>query len=333
MNNTIQTNAYNSTIGGGSFNTIQTNAYDSTIGGGNGNTIQPNASISTIGGGYRNTIQPNAKFSTIGGGLDNTASGGAATVAGGYDNIASGPGAFIGGGGYNGTNYFTNLASGPASVVSGGTQNTANSNYTTVGGGSDNSATNWYATIPGGAWNLAGGQGSFAAGQAAQAIHDGSFVWNCDATTISSTATNQFTARATGGFVFITSGTEGGATLAAGSGSWTSLSDRNAKEHLAAVNPGEVLDKVVALPISTWNYKSQDAAVRHIGPMAQDFMAAFAVGETDTGISTVDADGVALAAIQGLNQKLEETRAENAELRERLEKLEQLINAKNGGGQ
>lgn len=133
--------------------------------------------------------------------------------------------------------------------------------------------------------------------------------------------------------MFITSGTAVGATLPAGSGSWISLSDRNAKEHLAAVNPSEVLAKVVALPLSTWNYKSQDTSIRHIGPMAQDFKAAFAVGETDTGISTVDADGVALAAIQGLNQKLAETRAENAELRARLEKLEQLINAKNGGGQ
>ena len=99
------------------------------------------------------------------------------------------------------------------------------------------------------------------------------------------------------------------------------------------INTDQVLAKVVALPLSTWNYKSQDAAIRHIGPMAQDFKAAFSVGETDTGISTVDADGVALAAIQGLNQKLAETRAENAELRARLEKLEQLINATNRGGQ
>ena len=55
-----------------------------------------------------------------------------------------------------------------------------------------------------------------------------------------------------------------------------------------------------------WNYKTQDRAVRHIGPTAQDFKAAFDVGESDTGISSVDADGVALAAIKGLNQKLEE---------------------------
>jgi len=65
--------------------------------------------------------------------------------------------------------------------------------------------------------------------------------------------------------------------------------------------------------------------------MAQDFYAAFAVGPDDKHIATVDADGVALAAIQGLNQKLDETREENAELKQRLEKLEQLMNWQNGG--
>ena len=39
-------------------------------------------------------------------------------------------------------------------------------------------------------------------------------------------------------------------------------------------------------------------------------------------IATVDADGVALAAIQGLNAKLER---ENAALKERLEKLEAAV--------
>jgi hypothetical protein len=54
-----------------------------------------------------------------------------------------------------------------------------------------------------------------------------------------------------------------------------------------------------------WNYESQDASIRHIGPMAQDFKAVFGVGENERYITTVDADGVALAAIQGLNQKIE----------------------------
>jgi hypothetical protein len=58
-----------------------------------------------------------------------------------------------------------------------------------------------------------------------------------------------------------------------------------------------------------------------MGPMAQDFKAAFGVGESDTGITSVDADGVALAAIKGLNQKLEEKEAAIEALRKQVEEL------------
>jgi len=106
-------------------------------------------------------------------------------------------------------------------------------------------------------------------------------------------------------------------------------SDRNLKENFAPVSPREVLQKVAALPISRWNFKG-DSATPHVGPMAQDFHAAFGLGTDDKHIATVDADGVALAAIQGLNQKVDSDnatlRAENAELKARLEKLEQLMN-------
>jgi hypothetical protein len=127
-----------------------------------------------------------------------------------------------------------------------------------------------------------------------------------------------------------------GVSLAAGGGSWTSVSDRHAKENFEPVDAQSVLAQVAVLPLSRWNYKSQDASIRHLGPMAQDFKAAFGLGETDTGITSVDADGVALAAIQGLNAKVDggtqqtkaelaELRAENAALKARLEKLEQLL--------
>jgi hypothetical protein len=104
-------------------------------------------------------------------------------------------------------------------------------------------------------------------------------------------------------------------------------SDRNAKENFSDIKPREVLAKVAALPITSWNYK-QDSSSRHVGPMAQDFYAAFGVGPDDKHIATVDADGVALAAIQGLNQKLEEKEARIGALEERLEKLEQLLDGK-----
>ena len=108
-------------------------------------------------------------------------------------------------------------------------------------------------------------------------------------------------------------------------GVFVSSSDRAAKENFQPVNPGEVLDKVAALPLSQWNFK-EDPAAHHIGPAAQDFHAAFGLnGADDKHIATVDADGVALAAIQGLNQKLEEQRQENGELKRRLAQLEQLV--------
>ncbi len=88
-----------------------------------------------------------------------------------------------------------------------------------------------------------------------------------------------------------------------------------------------MLKKVVALPISTWQYKSE-VGVRHIGPMAQDFKRLFQVGPTDKGIVTVDADGVALAAIQGLNEKLvSESKTKDAKifaLEKKAEKLDVL---------
>jgi len=101
-------------------------------------------------------------------------------------------------------------------------------------------------------------------------------------------------------------------------------SDRNTKENFEPVSAREVLNKVTALPLSRWNFK-EDSGARHLGPMAQDFHAAFGLGADDKHIATVDADGVALAAIQGLNEKLEEKLRERdrqvMELKELVEKL------------
>jgi hypothetical protein len=300
------------TIGGGTANTIQTNAYSATIGGGNGNTIQTNAACSTLGGGLYNTIQINALYATLGGGLYNTIQINAlyATLGGGYDNTIQ---------------PYANYA-----TLGGGSDNTiqVSALYATLGGGELNTIQDnaHYATIPGGQNNSAASY-AFAAGRRAKANHTGAFVWgdsyNAD---IASTNANSVTMRASGGYrLFSNSGATVGVYLAAGSGTWTAMSDRNVKEAFQPVNPQAVLAKVAALPLTTWKYKAQDASVRHIGPMAQDFKAAFAVGESDTGITTIDADGVALAAIQGLNQKLEAQRAENTALKQRLEQLEQLV--------
>ena len=113
-----------------------------------------------------------------------------------------------------------------------------------------------------------------------------------------------------------------GVTMAANGGSWSSLSDRNVKTAVIPVNPLQVLDQVIAMPMNTWSYIAQGESIRHMGPMAQDFAASFGLGENDTTISTVDADGVALAAIQGLNAKLE---SENAQLRVDIEALQAAV--------
>jgi Chaperone of endosialidase len=105
-------------------------------------------------------------------------------------------------------------------------------------------------------------------------------------------------------------------------------SDRNAKKNFSSINPQNVLENVAAIPITRWNYKADASSIAHVGPMAQDFHAAFGLnGGDDKHISVVDAQGVALAAIQGLNQKLEAEKAENAKLRSSLTDLEKRLAA------
>ncbi|APX14304.1 hypothetical protein BWR18_20885 (plasmid) [Tateyamaria omphalii] len=99
-------------------------------------------------------------------------------------------------------------------------------------------------------------------------------------------------------------------------GALTQSSDRNAKTDIVPVDADDILAKVRALPVSAWTYKHDaEDGVRHIGPMAQDFYAAFGTGRDETGISSLDGTGVALAAIQALSEQ-------NAVLQARLDALE-----------
>jgi hypothetical protein len=113
-----------------------------------------------------------------------------------------------------------------------------------------------------------------------------------------------------------------------------SASDRNIKTDFAQVNAEAILAKLASLPVESWRYTNEMAGIRHVGPMAQDFKTAFGLGNDGKIIGFVDAQGVALAAIQGLNQKLNEKDAEiqklqqqNLVLEKRLDKLEQTVNA------
>lgn len=112
-------------------------------------------------------------------------------------------------------------------------------------------------------------------------------------------------------------------------GSVTELSDAGAKENFAPVSGEEVLDRLSQIPVMTWSYKSGDETVRHMGPTAQDFYAAFGLGADNRHIATVDRDGVALAAIQQLTLELQEKDSritdlemENQALRDKVDDLE-----------
>jgi len=235
---------------------------------------------------------------------------------------------------------YLNVASGGVATVGGGYGNTAGNSYATVGGGFSNAASGIFATVPGGENNTAAGNYSFAAGRRAKANNQGCFVWG-DTTDadVACNDNNRFVARASGGvYLYTSSDLSTGAYLAAGSGTWTDLSDRNLKDNFTPVDALDVLARLAEIPIATWNYKTQDDSIRHMGPAAQDFSAAFGLGDSDTGISTVDADGVALAAIQGLyslvqeqDARIQALEAENDNLEQRLTDLEAGVTALEGG--
>lgn len=289
-----------------------------------GNSL--NGDWAAIGGGRFNT---NAGVgATIAGGQSNTASNHSATVGGGTGNLAAGLHSTVAGG-------VDNAAGGHTDTVGGGDRNIASGGSSSVAGGQLNIASGTYATVPGGFNNEATGNYALAAGNRAKAAHNGAFVWaDGIGTELSSSAADQFTVRASGGTRFFADvEATVGVQLAAGGNSWSVISDRNAKENFTAVSYSDLLARLDAVPVTTWNLKSQDAAIRHIGPMAQDFQAAFGVGEDDRHISTSDADGVAFAAIKGLRELLKEKdtevaalRAANAALEQRLARIERRLN-------
>ena len=124
-------------------------------------------------------------------------------------------------------------------------------------------------------------------------------------------------------------------------GALTEGSDVNSKENFEEVDPIEVLDRVLDLPISTWNYIHDEDSVRHMGPMAQDFAAAFGLGKDERRLAGLDVNGVTIAAIKGLNQRLQDKEADliekeetiqslqkqNEDLNKRLENLEAMVQA------
>ena len=147
--------------------------------------------------------------------------------------------------------------------------------------------------------------------------------------TTTSFADESVTFRASGGYRLYTGTGSAGAQLCAGQTSWSTISDQNAKKNFQPVNGEAVLEKLAAIPVEQWNYKWEaDTNTPHIGPMAQDFKAAFYPGRDDKSISTLEFDGVELAAIQGLNQKLEDRQSQgrrDCSLKQSVAELKKLV--------
>jgi hypothetical protein len=168
------------------------------------------------------------------------------------------------------------------------------------------------------------GIGENASAQGAGSIVIGNNIYNGNANTTAigastNTSVNFSGATSTSYALMVgTNNTNGNGAYLTKGGTWTNASDRNLKEDVTALNAYEVLNKVAGLNISKWKYIGTDEY--HIGPMAQDFYAAFNLGGDDKRVSTIDPSGVALVAIQALNNKVEEQQKLINELTQMLNK-------------
>ena len=314
------------TVGGGQNNM----AGDrwAVIGGGLNNETAAGSWFATIAGGQINAVS--AEGGTVGGGLANTVSGRYATVPGGNANTAAGLDSFAAGrfaqASHDGTFVWSDLSS-----FSGFSSTAVNQFLIRAAGGVGIGTT----TPPPGGLNVAGG-GLAVSGASSPVYYGAKGVFIENQNTYGAAYAYDYSGTGAplplclntpGGNVGIGTSVPAYKLQVAGNCAATTFvttSDRNAKENFKAVDAQTVLDQVAALPVSRWNYK-EDQKCEHIGPMAQDFYAAFKVGPDDKHITTVDESGVALAAIQGLNQKLEEVRAENAELKQELSEIKRLL--------
>jgi hypothetical protein len=320
-------------VGGPYINSVAIGIAGATIAGGGGCNPGTGGSCTTV-----TWNQVNGNFGTVGGGASNSA-GTNDTVAGGFRNTASGGQSTVAGG-------TSNTASNAYDTVAGGFVNTASGGSSTVAGGASNKASGGLSTVAGGSSNTASGSFSFAAGTNANADQTQCFVFANWSVTLS----NDFSCLGVsniakfglnhglsvdyGAIQENGAGTRwvaigditAGQTIStwttaylSDAGVWTSVSDVNRKTGFESINPAQVLALVASMPITSWRYIGEDASKRHIGPMAQDFWAAFGLGDDDKHIGTIDEGGVALAAIKGLNAKIEEQQREIAELRERVQ--------------
>jgi hypothetical protein len=325
------------TVGGGSDNTAS--GSHSTVCGGQLN--QATDFGSSVVGGLFNSAE--GYLSIAGGGYDNSAIDDYSSLVGGYRNSMDGTYSVLVGGYYNSTsNNISTLVGGmyneagySASVV-GGMYNDATGNYSTVGGGYNNDASGYYSTIPGGYDNSAAGDYSFAAGRFANATLNGCFIWgDSQSSSVSCPTNNTFNIRAYYGLYLGRSSlpsyssyrlinTSTGAYLST-SGVWTNApSTAEYKINVEPANDEAILELLRQISINEWTHIEDAPYVRHIGPMADDFHYSFGLGDGPDGIAASDMAGVAMAAIQALDRKVQDRDVLIAGLQKQVEKLHDL---------
>lgn len=217
-------------------------------------------------------------------------------------------------------------ASGQASTAF-GTSTTASGNVAFAQG---------WTTTASGAYTVGMGYSSVADGDYSVALgyrastngRSGSFVWGGRTSTtgtdvVQAQADGEFRIRAPGGVRLRTSnaasaalGASGntGCDLAAGSGAFTCSSSRTLKDSFELVNGEDLLARLRTMPVTTWKFTGEDTGIRHLGPVAEDFYAAFGLGGSETMIPITDLAGVAVGAAQALERRTVELSAKNAAL-------------------
>ncbi len=282
-----------------------------------GNNVAANGNYSVA---FGTGTRANGAFSTVSG--RNTIADGDYSTAFGYGSRAAGPNGLAAG--FNSTagsssvafgyqslsGGFASIAAGFQAAAGGGESVALGSNVRTGAGGSVVLGTN--------VWIQTQATGSFLFGDRSTA---NDFV---------GTAVNEFGVRAAGGVYFYTNaGLSSGLRIAPGGSQWLTHSDVNMKHDFRDLDGEALLGKLARMSVQEWSYKSQDAAIRHVGPTAQDFHAAFGLGEDPLRIGTLDADGIALAAVKALEARTRQLNdtliRENDALRARLARLEALL--------
>jgi uncharacterized coiled-coil protein SlyX len=236
-----------------------------------------------------------------------------------FNGTASAVGAVAIGSGAQATNDDA-LAMGPSSIAGGLASivigpSIANGSFG-VAIGLQNSASGNFSVAIGKNARTANRQGSVVLG-------DGCAGFSSDS--VYPTANNQVVMRGCGGVkVYTNQSLTSGVELAAGGSGWSAVSDRNRKRDFMELDGEDLLERLRQVPVMTWSYRTQDASIRHAGPMAQDFRAAFGLGESDLMINSVDIDGINMAAVKALETRTAEQQVRIEQLEARVAELSKL---------